>query len=681
MGFQDNLFRNILWMTATALAVAQAAMAQDSTATRDGHGLQEVTVTRRKPGMMRMKGAMNGSVLGRDELFKAACCNLGESFTTNPSVDVSYSDATTGARRIRLLGLSGTYVQMLSENLPDFRGASAPYSLDYVPGPWMKSISVSKGAASVRNGYESVTGQINVEYLKPEDQQGFTVNVYGNTMSRLEANFDGNIHLSKKLSTILLGHFQNDWSHHDGNHDGFLDDPKVRQYNLQNRWAYLGDTYIFHGGVSLINERRQGGQMAHSMPSQEVLSARHPFTTNVTTDRYAAYMKHAFVLSRETGANLAWMTSFSMHQQDARYGHKTYYVNEKGLYSQLMFETTLAKAHNLSAGLSWQHDYLGQLYNLRHDDPSRTRDNEKENTWGGYAQYTLNLDERLVAMAGLRLDHSDAYGTFLTPRFHVKWQANSLLALRASAGKGWRSPHALAEDNYLMASGRRLAIDKPEQEEAWNMGASAALTLPVGKRVLNVNAEYYYTDFQHQMVIDYDSDPSVLHIARLDGKSYSHTWQLDASMDVLKGLNLLAAWRRNVVRETFGGKTMDKPLQSKWKGLLTASYKTPLGLWQADATLQLNGGGRMPTPYETADGSLSWAPRFKAYERLNLQVTRWFRHFSIYVGGENLTGHRQKHPVIDASAPWGDRFDPTLVYGPVSGAMGYVGVRVNFGKL
>ena len=89
---------------------------------------------------------------------------------------------------------------MLSENIPDFRGAAAPYALGYVPGPWMQSIQVSKGSASVKNGYESITGQINVEYKKPQSDPSMEVNLYGDTKSRIETNFDGNVHLSKRNS-------------------------------------------------------------------------------------------------------------------------------------------------------------------------------------------------------------------------------------------------------------------------------------------------------------------------------------------------------------------------------------------------------------------------------------------------------------------------------------------------
>ena len=618
--------------------------------------LSNVTITSRRAGTRRLAGAMNGVVVNREELFKAACCNLGESFITNPSVDVNYSDAATGAKQIKLLGLSGTYVQMLTENLPNFRGAAAPYALDYVPGPWMSGIQVSKGASSVKNGYESITGQIDVEYLKPDAEEGITLNIYGNSKSRMDANADGNIHLNSKLSTELLLHYQDDYGHHDVNGDGFLDQANVRQWNLQNRWHYRASNYIFHGGISMMKEKREGGQTEHTS------HLSHLYKIGIETNRYEGYMKHAFILDPEHGTNIALMTNLTMHQLDANYGHKQYYVNQKNAYAQLLFETNLSKQHNLSAGLSLNHDYL-------------TRD-EKETTPGIYAQYTYNLNDKVVAMAGLRADHSSLYGTFLTPRFHLKFAPNEIVNIRLSVGKGYRTVWALAENNYLLASGRQLVIDDMKQEQAWNSGISSSFYIPLFGKTLKFNAEYYHTHFRQQAVVDYDSSPTEIRITNLDGKSYSNTLQLDATYPVVKGLELTAAWRWNDVKCTYGGELMEKPLTSRYKGLITASYKTPLGIWQFDATLQLNGGGRMPTP---VDGL--WESRFHSYEQVSAQITRWFRHFSVYIGGENLTGFRQKQPIINATDPWSSTFDPTMVWGPVHGAMFYAGIRVNIGRL
>ena len=647
-------------LSMTMLYLSASAQDKDAlqTDTIKTQNLSDVTITSRRAGTRKMGGAMNGIMINKEELFKAACCNLGESFTTNPSVDVNYSDAATGAKQIKLLGLSGTYVQMLAENLPNFRGAAAPYALDYVPGPWMSGIQVSKGASSVKNGYESITGQIDVEYLKPNDEEGATLNLYGNTKSRMDANADANIHLTDKLSSELLLHYQDDYGHHDDNNDGFLDQPNVRQWNLQNRWHYRNSNYIFHGGISVIKEKREGGQTEHTS---------HLYKIGIETNRYEGYMKHAFILDPEHSTNIAVMTNLSMHQLDANYGHKHYDVNQKNAYAQLLFETNFTKQHSLSTGLSLNHDYL-------------TRD-EKETTPGIYAQYTYNLNDKVLAMAGVRADHSSRYGTFLTPRFHLKLTPNEIVSLRLSVGKGYRSVWALAENNYLLASGRLLVIDDLNQEQAWNTGISSSFYVPLFGKTLKLNAEYYHTHFKEQTVIDYDSNPTQIRITNLNGQSYSNTFQIDASYPVVSGLELTVAWRWNDVKSTYGGKLMEKPLTSRYKGLVTASYKTPLGIWQFDATLQLNGGGRMPTPYTLADSTPSWDSRFSAYEQVSAQITRWFRHFSVYVGGENLTGFRQKQSIINAADPWSSTFDPTMVWGPVHGAMFYAGIRINIGRL
>ena len=666
----------VLTIVLFCFALSAFGQSMDGVDTLKTQEINEVTVTAHQTGRVKANTIGNMELISSKELLRAACCNLGESFTTNPSVDVNYADAATGAQQIKLLGLSGTYVQMLTENIPNYRGLAAPFSLSYIPGPWMQSIQVSKGASSVKNGYESITGQINVEFKKPQATPFADANLYYNTKGKLEANFGGNLKLSERWSTALLGHYEILDKAHDDNDDGFVDMPKVRQGSLQSRWAWLGDRYIFQASVKGLKEHREGGQISHNIPadaptrSLSQLSS-HPYIIDITNERYEAFTKNAFFLNEEHATNIALILSGSLHHENATYGHKLYKADQRNGYASLLFETDIDEHHSLSTGLSLNHDYLDEQIS-KYD----------ETIPGIYAQYTYTLGEQLTVMGGLRWDHSNIYGSFVTPRMHLKYSPNDIITLRGSIGKGYRTTHVLAENNYLLASGRTIVIDDDlEQEEAWNYGISAALSIPIGEKKLELSAEYYYTNFLHQVVTDLDSDPHTVYFTNLDGDSYSHTYQVEATYPFFEGFTMTATYRRTNVKSTYGGILKEKPLTNRYKGLLTASYAPGLGKWQFDVTLQLNGGGRMPTAYTSDEGKPSWDERYKGYEQLSAQVTRFFRHWSIYAGGENITGFKQKNPIIGADNPWSSNFDSTMIWGPIHGPVYYIGVRLNWNKI
>ena len=647
---------------------------------REGLSLGEVNVLRRRFGTTKLRSsAMNVDIISSAELSRAACCNLGESFVTNPSVDVSYSDAATGAKQIKLLGLSGTYVQMMTENIPNYRGAAAPYGLGYVPGPWMQSIQVSKGSSSVKNGYESITGQINVEFKKPQlpEADWVSANLFASSTGRYEANADATLKLSKRWSTSLLAHYENETMAHDANHDGFADIPRVEQYNLWNRWAYMGDHYVFQAGIKALSEWRNSGQVNHGgNPGQEL------YKIGIDTRRYEAFTKNAYIFNKEKNTNLALILQGTFHNQDAVYGHKLYDVDQTNVYASLLFETEFSKQHSLSTGLSFNYDGYDQRYRLTNDvELPRLKSFEKESVPGAYVQYTYNLEDKLILMGGIRGDYSSMHGFFVTPRAHVKYNPNEFVNFRLSAGKGYRTNHVLAENNYLLASSRKVRIAGDlDQEEAWNYGASISSYIPLFGKTLNLNAEYYYTDFLKQVVVDMDTDPHEIAFYNLNGRSYSHVFQVEANYPLFKGFTLTAAYRFTDAKTTYNGELKERPLTSRYKGLVTASYKTPLEIWQFDATLQLNGGGRMPSRYILEDGTPSWSARYGSFEQLSVQITRYFRHWSIYVGGENLTNFKQKNPIIDAANPWGENFDSTMIWGPVHGAKAYIGIRFNWAR-
>ena len=648
--------------------------------------LDEIVIVKRPKGIRKLRdSALNTDVLSKTELLKAACCNLGESFVTNASVDVNYSDAATGAKQIKLLGLSGTYVQMLTENIPNLRGAASPYGLGFIPGSWMQSISISKGASSVKNGYESVTGQINVEFLKPQADKSILANAYVDLFGKAEVNAIGNLHIGKSWSTGLLMHAENGFASHDENNDGFIDLPRIKQITGMNHWAFSNENYMFQASLKFLYENRLSGQDSHHNNNEVMDSMHEPYKIDIDTRRWELFSKNAFFLNPDNEESIALILSGSLHNQKASYGHKLYDVTQDNIYASFIYEQKWNDGlHGLSTGLSLNYDRFDQYFRLTNDlSVAPTREIEKETTPGVYAQYTFDLNKSLILMAGLRYDYSSVYGSMLTPRFHVKYNLlEGALTLHGSVGRGYRSPHALADNHFLLASSRNIIFGSDlRQEVAMNYGGGASGFVTVFDRAFNYSAEFYHTRFSHQLLVDLETDPHAVIIKDSENRpNFSNTFQVEVSYPIIPDLLFSAAYRYVDIKVDYGQGLVTKPLTSKHKGLFSLSWTPMMAIWQVDATLAINGSGRMPAPYRLDDGSMSWNPTYKTFLQLNAQITRNFKHWSVYIGGENLTGYRQKTPIIDAANPWGSNFDATMVYAPIHGAMVYIGFRYNFTK-
>ena len=652
--------------------------------------LDEVTITERKAGVLRLReSAFDTQTIGVEELCRAACCNLSEAFETNASVDVAYSDAATGAKQIRLLGLSGTYVQLIQENTPAVRGLAQNFGLEYIPGPWMSSIQVSKGTSSVINGYEATSGQINVELLKPQTQNPLSVNLMVNSETMAEANIMGGWKISpQSLYTGILAHYGQSFMAMDENHDSFVDMPKIQNANLANRWFYRHGEYTFQAFVRGLFDRRRGGQLADSIAN--------PYRINLNTWRVEGFLKNGYVFDEESGSSVALITAISYHNQDNTYGLRNWKADQLNAYLNAIYQGNWEGAglidndHRLSAGLSVNYDKYGE--NLIIKGAGLLLDRQ-ELTAGVFAEYSYTYAEKLSLVTGVRADYSTHYGFFVTPRANIRYTPWHWWVIRGSAGMGYRSPNAIADNAFILPSSRQLKMnDDIRQERAVNAGISTTFYIPVGRRELQLSGEYYYTHFLNSLIVDMDRDPHAVYICNQsdipNAKSFAHSAQIELSMEVLRGWTWTAAFRWTDVRQT----TMDvegnyslrtKALTNRFKGVITTSYQTPLKKWQFDVTAQFNGISRMPdgfTAYGDMRGGYGTPVSINWYPQLMAQITKYFRTCSLYVGAENMTNFKQYNPIIDSSHPYSPDFDASMVCAPTMGWKVYVGFRYDLEK-
>jgi hypothetical protein len=517
-----------------------------------------------------------------------------------------------------------------------------------------------------------MAGQINVEYKKPGTSENFYMNGFISDAGRKEVNTNASVLLNKNWSTMILAHAELQNSASDHNMDGFRDEPDIKQYNVFNRWDYLTGRFTFRTGFKYLNEERVGGQFIYQPGNPDTWT--NGFGIKINTERMEGFSKLGGVLGDNQNMSFGWIQNIAFHNQNSYFGTKTYDGIQKTYYSNLLYQWNpgLSK-HNIDAGISYKYD----LYDEQLDALSLER---KESVPGLFAQYTYTDSAKITVIAGIRADFHNLYGTLITPRLHLRYVINPVFTLRFSAGKGYRAGNVLAENAFLLASSRNLSISGDlDIEEAWNTGLSLTANLPVGSKVLKLSGEAYRTNFISQIITDMDADVNEVRFYNLNGKSFSNVLQIEASSQLFEGFDLLAAFRWNDVQMTIDGMLREKPLVSRYKGLLTASWLTHLRKWQFDYTLQLNGPGRIPSTdanpeiYRRDDS-------FKVYEVMNAQITRNFRKWNIYLGTENLTNFSQHNPVIAADDPFGDYFDSGLIWGPVHGRKIYAGFRIFFNR-
>lgn len=678
--------------------------------------IQEVTVVQRKKGKVKSRTeAFDTEKINAEELCRAACCNLSEAFETNASVDVSYSDAATGAKQIRLLGLNGTYVQLLQENTPAVRGLAQTFGLEYIPGPWMNSIQVSKGTSSVINGYEATTGQINIELLKPNTQKPLSLNLMVNSETMVEANLMGGWQIPLKehehhdhhhehdehchhesLYTGILAHYGQSFWAMDENKDGFADMPLEQNANLANRWFYRHGDYTFQAFVRGLYDRHRGGQNVHHKHSPEIAN---PYLIDLTNWRVEGFMKNGYVYDDESGSSVALVTAVSYHDLNNTYGPRLWKANQLNAYLNGIWQRNwegsgeIDNDHRLSAGVSVNFDKYNEGLRLTADGLPADFD-RWELTPGVFAEYSFKYAEELSLVAGVRADYSTKYGFFATPRANVRYTPFEWWTLRGSVGMGYRSPNAIADNASILPSSRVLTLaDTIRQERAVNTGLSTTFYIPLGSKELQLSMEYYYTHFLNSLIVDMDRDPHQVHIYNQTdvsgAKSFAHSAQIEASIEVLRGWTWTAAFRWTDVRQTtFNSTTNEYELRSKaltnrFKGVITTSYQTPLKKWQFDVTAQFNGISRMPdgfTAYGDYLGGYGTPKAITWYPQLMAQITKYFRTCSLYVGAENMTNFRQDKPIIAADVPYGPDFDASMVCGPTTGWKVYVGFRYDLDK-
>ncbi len=678
----------------------------------------------RQAGNYLSKGKeIRTEVISAAGLCKMACCNLAESFENSASVTVGYSDAVTGARQIRLLGLSGVYTQMLDENRPVMRGLSAPFGLSYVPGQWLESIQIAKGASSVINGVESMTGQINMEHRKPTDEKPLFINAAVMSDTKMDLNIASSLQMGYKWSTVILGHVSGNIAPHDMNNDGFLDEPKMLQFNLANRWLYQADNGVqVRFGVRALQDSRLGGQMLTGKDGEHVFYDKDTYTpvpkegridpwgSDIMNRSVNGYLKVGIPLNEDNSQNIAFVGDYSYQDMDSYFGSTKYLAGQHSLFGNLLYQNIISDEHKFTLGMSGTYDrYMEDFKRLVALQDVSDNGLTRLAVGGVFGEYTYHAGDKFSSIVGLRADWYKKSGTDIvgkfSPRVTLKYMPVDEIVIRANGGRGVRYSTPLIDNIGVFSTGKAFngAYNEHILEDAWTFGGNLTYYMPFGASSNTyISFDYFRTQFVQQMVVDYEHFANTIDFYALDGnRSYTDNFQLDFSVDPIERFNITATFRyTNAMIELAGKGLVEKPMTSRFKGVLNLQYATNLNKWIFDFTASLNGSCRVYNFMEelNADGTMTAAPkegvarvyengRTPMYPLLYAQVTRRFKGWDVYIGAENLTNFKQQDVILGAVKdadgfvnPRQPSFDASCIWGPLMGIKAHVGFRFTLWK-
>lgn len=642
--------------------------------------LEEIILEKRvAPLQKSLFTAQNVVTVNSREMLKAACCNLSESFETNPSVDVNVSDAILGAKQIQMLGLNSPYLMFTQENMPAIRGASQVFGLSFIPGSWIESIQITKGAGSVLNGFESISGHINSELVKPLTDKRFFWNMYANNFERYEFNSRLNYNISDELGFGLNIHGNLRNGYVDENGDSFLDTPLGKQINLMNRWQYMNpeNGWVGYVNIQWLSDKKELGQLDFDVDTDR--GTTNAWGSEINTSRLDVSAKLGYVFPDLPYQSFGFQTAYSSHLQDSFYGLNLYDIDHQSFYTNLIFNSIIGSTqHKFKTGLSVTYDNFDELVNI-------SVYNRTDSSLGAFLEYTFDDLEGLSFVAGLRADTHNNLGNFLTPRFHLRYSLWDKASLRTSFGRGKRGANIFAENQQLFASSRQLVIDDSQNgnyydlnpETAWNYGVSFIQKLYLWDRVMDFSIDFYRTTFINQIIVDWEN-PREISFYNLDGNSYSNSLQVDLNYELLQDFRIRATYKYFDVKVDYNNGTLDKPLQPSNRFFTNLNYETLMndrGQWRFDFTANWLGSQRLP---DTSSNPIEFQQplRSPSYVLINAQITKVFsKKFEVYIGGENINNYTQDNPILSANDPFGPYFDSTILYGPVLEAAYYAGFR------
>ncbi|MGV8019270.1 MAG: carboxypeptidase-like regulatory domain-containing protein [Ignavibacteria bacterium] len=620
-------------------------------------------------------------VITQMELKKDACCDLSGCFGKNASVDVAVTDILTNTKELKVLGLEGAYTQVLVDNMPIMSGLVTKFGVTSLPGTLINKIMISKGSNSVMQGYESISGIMNVLLKDYSNSDRFLLNGFMNSMLEKQVNLNGTAKI-KDWSTIASFQTVQEPRRVDKNGDSFLDAPLTTRYMLYNKWKYglkEDDNTNLTFAVKYLDEKRIGGQT--NFDYNKDLGSDKIYGQTVNLQNGDVYARWGQKVGKEN--QLKVFASGSYFNQESYYGITKYNAKQRDAYFSALYEFPVYEKSYLRVGTSYKYQKINEDVKFLQPSAKTYAGNyEKlESVPGVFSEASFEFEGiNTAVIAGLRMDFHNKYNTITTPRLLIRHQLTKQTVVRASVGTGFRTVNLFSEYANMLASGRDLIIPSElRPEKMVNYGVDILQYVTIGQVSGNINFDFYRTVFSNKIVQNFTLNPMAVTFINHDDAA-SNVFQVESNLTFFNNLDFKLAYKYIDQYHWHNGVKMEQEFNPKHRILSSLSYSPRDRNWNVNFTVQWFGKQVLPS---TKDYPVEFQRPLESdpYAVVNGQISKNFRHFEVYGGIENLLDYTQTNPIIDPQNPFGRYFDTSYIWGPTNGRTFYFGFRMLFDTL
>ena len=553
-----------------------------------------------------------------DEKINMRPANVSMVLHESTGIQVQQTSATSNTQSIRIQGLDGRYTQLLKDGFPAYGGFSGSLSVLEIPPLDLKQVEVIKGPSATLFGGDAIAGVVNFITKDPEDDPVTTL-IFNQT-SALGTDVSAfNSQKFQNFGYTLLGS-ANYQKEYDVDDDDFTELPRIKAFAIAPKLLfYIDDKTNLTIGNSTSYQNRSGGDVFVLRGEGDGFHQyfeRNLSFRNITTINFNRQFSD--------GGSLNLKQSLAFFNRELTTPGYVFKGSQFNSYTDVSYSRLFGK-HALVFGGSAVYDrFREDAANIN----SLQRD-ETRSTFGGYIQDTVDITSNVSLQAGLRVDKTKDYGTFVLPRISVLYRFTDNLTARAGFGLGYKTPTIFNEESETLLFRNVLPVGDSRQAER-SRGGTFDLNYrnTIGEKfTYSINQLFFYTQI---------TDPLILTF----GKDLSYSFANSASSVISKGFETNVRLSYGIAK-LFAGYTFTDAKAGYLQGDRRLTL-IPRSKVNSALVFEKHESFKTGVEFYYASGqTLEDRTRSRSLAEIGLFGEKTLGKFSLFINAENLTDVRQ----------------------------------------